>query len=151
MFSVTQEDFLWPRLVPLREKASQPPLRTGHRVFCHNPDVDRSCICKQENSQDYTQRTNKHEQMEEKDDSVLMSREKFMSLNENSGERRLEGNGKLKSVYQVDFASNDVTYDRLMKEARASDRNQESMCTKFSAYVDPFPFKKRIDEKPLFC
>lgn len=58
MYSVTQKDFEWPRLMPLSVKVSQPPLRTGQRLFCRNVD-DRSGFCKQENYQDYKRWTNK--------------------------------------------------------------------------------------------
>lgn len=50
------------------------------------------------------------------------------------------------------FTDAEVTYDRLMKQARESAKKQGSngMCTKLRAFVDPFPFKKKIDKEPLF-
>lgn len=45
--SIYLEDYTWPRTVPVKNKPFQPPVRTGVRLFCAEPD---SRICKPQTS-----------------------------------------------------------------------------------------------------
>lgn len=128
--SRTQRDFGWPRVVPILERATLPPIVTGPRVFCPKPDPKD--LCKQDDYQDYDTRLDswyvyaslllnhyfhylnkssfqsnpaKFNQRYDDEDEVLMSRKKFMLLNESITCKPIAtiANQKMKSTFQVGF------------------------------------------------